>query len=55
MEGKNLEAYAEVDGKEDINEVIEDYKEIGAHFLDADLSILGESPNIYKSYAARIR
>jgi|688.fasta_scaffold1467537_1 predicted metal-dependent HD superfamily phosphohydrolase len=35
--------------------MINDYKEIGSYFLDADLSILGEDREVYESYAARIR
>lgn len=44
-----------VDEQESVDEVITDYTDISNHFLDADLSILGEPLPIYKSYAARIR
>jgi hypothetical protein len=33
--------------EEGADQMIKEYKEIGAYFLDADLSILGENPEIY--------
>ena len=38
-----------------VTELSSEYVELCSLFLDADLSILGESAEVYKEYASRIR
>jgi len=52
--GVATDSHAQYEGVPSTDMIL-DYQELAAYFLDSDLSILGEDLPIYKSYAARIR